>query len=181
MNKKKSFSFNLPKQETENNQKAVTAVLNRRRPDPQGNDYPTRTQVLEPLPGQASLFDPETMQEQRRPAPSAGHAVIRRKSAERRTKTKQLQITPAARKNLRERAENEDISINECINQLTAAAIRKGMKVHREKKSEPKSCRQVIILTPSMLDEIETTAAAQGVSLNEFICYVLENCEKVKI
>lgn len=177
MNKKKSFSFNLPKQETENNQKAVTAVLNRRRPDPQGNDYPTRTQVLEPLPGQKSLFDMETATK----TTGAGHAVIRRKSAERRTKTKQLQITPTARKNLRERAENEDISINECINQLTAAAIRTGMQIKRERKSEPKSCRQVIILTPSMLDEIETAAAAQGVSLNEFICYVLENSEKVKI
>ncbi len=181
MNKKKSFSFNLPKQETENNQKAVTAVLNRRRPDPQGNGYPTRTQVLEPLPGQKSLFDMETPQETATKTTGAGHAVIRRKLAERRTKTKQLQITPAARKNLRERAENEDISINECINQLTAAAIRTGMQIKRERKSEPKSCRQVIILTPSMLDEIETAAAAQGVSLNEFICYVLENCEKVKI
>ena len=181
MNKKKSFNFTLPKHETENNQKAVTAVLNRRRPDPQGNGYPTRTQVLEPLPGQASLFDPETQQEQSRPAPSAGHAAIRRKSAERRTKTKQLQITPAARKNLRERAENEDISINECINQLTAAAIRNGMKVHREKKAEPKTCRQILVIPPAFEIEIESAAQAQGVSLNEFICYVLENCEKVKI
>lgn len=181
MNKKKSFNFNLPKQETENNHKAVTAVLKRRRPDHDPDRYPTRTQSLEPLPGQASLFEPETPQKTSRPAPSAGPAVIRRKSAEKRTKTKQLLITPTARRIVRERAENEDISINECITQLTAAAIRAGVQIRREKKPEPKTCRQIAVFTPSLLAEIETTAAAQGVSLNEFICYVLENSTQVNL
>lgn len=177
--KKKQFIFNPDQAATQNNARAVTAVLNRRRPDPQGNGYPTRTQVLEPLPGQASLFEPETKRKQSRPAPSAGHAVIRRKSTEKRTEHKQLLISPTARRNLRERAENEDITINECITQLTAAAIREGMQIRREKKPEPKTCRQIAVFTPSLLAEIETTAAAQGVSVNEFICFVLENCERI--
>lgn len=181
MNKKKSFNFALPKQETANNQKAVTAVLKRRRPDPQGNDYPTRTQVLEPLPGQASLFDPETAPKADGKQTGANAIILRRKSAQKRTKAKQLLITPTARRNVRERAEKEDFSINDCIIALTAAAIRNGMKVRREKKAEPKTCRQILVIPPAFETEIESAAQAQGVSLNEFICYVLENSEKVKV
>ena len=175
--KKKSFDF---ESDTTKNEQAVTAALKRKRkPDPE--TWPTRTQLQKPLPGQQSIFDQEPA-----PATVPNHntalpAVIRRKSDERRTKMRQLIITPTARENLRKRAENEDISINDCLNLLTAAAIRDGMKVKREKAAEPKTKRQIFAVTPTFEKEIKATATAQGVSLNEYICFVLENHEKVKL
>ena len=104
--------------------------------------------------------------------------VTRHKSDEKRTKKKQLLITEKAFKNIRDRAGTEDAHINECINALVREAMRTGMKVHREKKAEPKTFRQIFVLQPSFEKEIEATAKAQGVSLNEYICFVLENCVK---
>lgn len=176
--KKKQFVFDPDQTAEQSNARAVTAVLNKaRKPHPTQtpDQYPTKTQTLEPLPGQASLFEPGA---NRHPA-GTERVIIRRKSDEKRTKHKQLLISPDAYKNLRERAENEDTTINNCLSALLASAIISGMKVKREKAGQPKTCRQIAIFTPSLLEEIETTAAAQGVSLNEFICFVLENCERV--
>lgn len=172
MKKKKSFSFDTGKASTASNEKAVTAVLNQARQTP--DTWPTRTQLQEPLDGQQSLFDQPT-----------GYPVItaawRRKSAEKRTIRKQLVISPTARENLQKRAKNEDMSANECVNQLTAAAIRNGLQIHREKAPETKSLRLLFVTTPTLIQAIEQAAAAQDVSLNEFICYVLENNEKVSL
>lgn len=112
------------------------------------------------------------------PAKAEELPVTRHKSDEKRTKKKQLLITEKAFKNIRDRAGTEDAHINECINALVHEAMRTGMKVHREKKAEPKTFRQIFVLQPSFEKEIEATAKAQGVSLNEYICFVLENCVK---
>ena len=172
MNKKrKTFIFDPDQKAKTGNARAVKSVLNRKRKtDP--DTLPTRTQLQDPLPGQQSLFDADP---QSRPQA----AFYRRKSAEKVTKHKQLLITPTARQNLLKRASAEDISINSCLNALMAAAIRSGLQVKRDKAGEPKTCRQIAIFTPSLLESIENTAAAQGVSLNEFICFALENSEKV--
>lgn len=112
------------------------------------------------------------------PAQAEALPVAKHKSDEKRTKKKQLLITEKAYKNLRERAGTEDAYINECINALVSEAMQKGIKVKREKKAEPKTCRQIFVLQPSFEKEIDATAKAQNVSLNEYICYVLENCVK---
>ena len=172
MKKKKSFSFDTGKASTASNEKAVTAVLNQARQTV--DTWPTRTQLQEPLDGQQSLFDQP-----------ADYPIIapswRRKTGEKRTIRKQLVISPTARKNLQERAENEDMSINECVNQLTAAAIRNRLQIHREKAPETKSLRLIFVTTPTMVQAIEQAAAKQDVSLNEFICFVLENSERIPL
>lgn len=172
MKKKKSFSFDTGKASTASNEKAVTAVLNQARQTP--DTWPTRTQLQEPIPGQQSLFDQQN-------SSTVIPATWRRKSAEKRTIRKQLVISPTARKNLQERAKNEDMSANECVNQLTAAAIRTGLQIRRETAPETKSLRLIFVTTPTLEKAIEQAADAQDVSFNEFICYVLENNEKVSL
>ena len=164
--KKKSFDF---ESDTTKNEQAVTAALKRKRkPDP--DTWPTRTQLQEPLPGQQSLFDTVTEP-----------AAWRRKPTEKRTVRKQLVISPTARKNLQERAKMANMSANECVNQLTAAAIKNGLQIIRERKPETKSLRLIFVTTPTLEKAIENAATAQGVSLNEYICFVLENHERVKL
>lgn len=105
-------------------------------------------------------------------------AIMRRKSDEKRTRIKQLLITETAYENARKWAENKDISINDCINLITAHAIRDNLQVKRKKSAEPKTYRQILAVTPSFEKKIVETATAQGVSLNEFICFALENAKE---
>ena len=162
--KKKQFIFNPDQAATQNNARAVTAVLKKKQKHDQ-----------KPRPGADPAPVPTKTDRQLQPV------IIRRKSAEKRTKEKQLLITPDAYRKLRERAEKEDTTINNCISALTAGAILSGMQVKREKAGQAKTCRQIAVCTPSLLAEIETAAAAQGVSVNEFICFVLENSDKVSL
>lgn len=101
--------------------------------------------------------------------------IMRRKSDEKRNRIKQLIITETAYENARKLAENKDISINDCINLITAHAIRDNLQVKRKKSAEPKTYRQILAVTPSFEKKIVETATAQGVSLSEFICFALEN------
>ncbi len=167
---KKSFSFNTNSTQTQQNQKAVQTIL--KRPE----EYPTRTQTADPLPGQTSIYDHLT-------APDNITPVYRRKSAEKRTVKKQLTFSPETYRKASNAAFDMDISVNAYLNAVLSAEIAARLlpadlyqaNQNLKAKQLPRTRRVIALFTPSLFEEADKTAAAAGISFNSYVVMVIEN------
>ena len=177
MAKKKDFSFSTDEGVAQNRE-AVSRLLKKKDPARQSDldQLPTRSQLMEPAPGQISMFEEEP--KQIRKTTDLRPARRLPEKAEYRTVRKQLLVSPRVHEIALERATAAGKSFNSYLFELLETAAETEINEIRRKRFTNKTRRLIAVLTPSLFNDADRKAEELEMSFNDFVSYVLENAEE---